>query len=66
MASKGVEPRCGLNVVDLRTGDVVHWVRIEGLVSELYDVVALPGVTRPAAVGLKTDEIQRLITIGGP
>jgi len=66
LASKGVEPRCGLNVVDLRTGDVVHWVRIEGLVSELYDVVALPGVTRPAAVGFKTDEIQRLITIGGP
>ena len=66
MASKGVEPRRGLNVVDLRTGDVVHWVRIEGLVSELYDVVALPGVTRPAAVGFKTDEIQRLITIGGP
>jgi len=66
LASKGVEPRRGLNVVDLRTGDVVHWVRIEGLVSELYDVVALPGVTRPAAVGFKTDEIQRLITIGGP
>ena len=37
-----VEPRCGLYVIDLKTGDVAHWLRIEGVVPELYDVVALP------------------------
>lgn len=61
---RGAEPRSGLQVIDLRNGDVVHWVRLEGMVSELYDVVALPGVVRPMALGFKTDEIQRLLTVG--
>jgi uncharacterized protein (TIGR03032 family) len=60
---RGAEPRCGLMVVDLRTGDTVHWVRIEGVVSELYDVVALPSVNRPMALGFKSDEIRRILTI---
>ena len=58
------EPRCGLFVVDLRTGDVPHWIRIEGVVTELYDVTALPGVRRPMVIGFKTDEIRRMISIG--
>ena len=66
LARRGAEPRCGLHVIDLRTGDVVQWVRIEGMVSELYDVVVLPGVARPMALGFKTDEIQRLLTLGAP
>lgn len=61
---KDAEPRCGLLVIDLRTGDIVHWLRIEGVVEELYDVVILSGVQRPMAVGFKTDEIRRVVTIG--
>ncbi len=64
LATRGAEPRCGLLVVDLRSGDAVHWLRLDGLVEELYDVVALPGVRRPMALGFQTDEIQRMITIG--
>jgi uncharacterized protein (TIGR03032 family) len=64
LAAHGASPRCGLYVIDLRSGDVVHWVRVEGMVSELYDVVVLPGVVRPMALGFKSDEIQRLLTIG--
>lgn len=64
LAAKGAEARCGLQVIDMRTGDVVHWVRLEGVVAELYDVVVLPGTTRPMAVGFKTDEIRRAISIG--
>ena len=60
------EARCGLLVVDLRSGDTVHWLRIEGVVEELYDVAMLPGVRRPMALGLKTDEIRRFITLGAP
>ncbi len=50
--------RCGLQVIDLASGDVVHWLRIEGAVAELYDVVALPGAKRPKALGFKTEEIR--------
>jgi len=64
LAAKGAEARCGLQVIDLRTGDALHWLRLEGMVSELYDVVVLPGAVRPMALGFKTDEIQRIISIG--
>lgn len=66
LQNRGAEPQCGLHVIDLRTGDTVHWVRLEGLVRELYDVAVLPGVVRPALFGFKTDEIQRTVSIGDP
>jgi uncharacterized protein (TIGR03032 family) len=64
LRAKDAEARCGLLVIDLRTGDIVHWLRLDGMVEELYDVVVLPGVQRPMALGFKTDEIRRVITIG--
>jgi len=66
LAEKGAEPRCGILVVDLQSGDAVHWLRIEGVVEELYDVAVLPGVRRPMALGFKTEEIRRVIRIGEP
>ncbi len=41
----------------------MHWLRIEGVVDELYDVAVLPNVKRPMAIGLKTDEIRRVLSI---
>jgi len=64
LTKRDAEARCGLYVIDLRTGDIVHWLRIEGIVSELYDVVCLPSVTRPMALGFKSDEIRRMISVG--
>jgi len=64
LAAKGGGPRCGLCVIDLRSGDIVEWVRLGGTVRELYDVVVLPGVVRPMAFGFKTDEVQRIVTMG--
>ncbi|MBD2314594.1 TIGR03032 family protein [Desertifilum sp. FACHB-1129] len=64
LQKRDAEARCGLQVIDLRTGDIVHWLRIEGVVEELYDVAALVGVRRPMALGFKTDEIRRFITVG--
>ena len=51
-------------IIDLRSGDVAHWVRVEGMVRELYDVAVLPGVTRPMALGFKSDDIQQIVAIG--
>jgi uncharacterized protein (TIGR03032 family) len=66
LQSKAVDARCGLAIVDLRTGDCVHSLRITGSVSELYDVQILSGIQRPMAIGLRTDEIRRVLTIGEP
>ena len=64
LADKGATPRCGLGVVDLRSGDLVHTLRIEGIINELYDVAVIPGVRRPMAIGFRSDEIRRTISIG--
>jgi uncharacterized protein (TIGR03032 family) len=64
LARRDAEPRCGLLIIDLNSGDVAHWIRVEGMVRELYDVAVLPEVRRPMALGLKSDEIQRIIAIG--
>jgi uncharacterized protein (TIGR03032 family) len=66
LARRQAEPRCGLQVIDLRSGDVVHWLRVGGMVHELYDVAVLPGVCRPMAFGFKTEEIRRTIAVGEP
>jgi len=64
LAARNAEPRCGLLIIDLRTGDTVHWLRLDGVVEELYDVAPMPGVRRPMALGFQSEEILRTITIG--
>jgi uncharacterized protein (TIGR03032 family) len=64
LKNKHTEPRCSLEVINLSTGDVAHTLRISGVVEELYDVVVLPGIVRPMAIGFVSDEIRTMITIG--
>ncbi len=63
LEAKKVQPRCGLQVINLNTGDVVHELRIEGVVEELYDVCILPGVKRPMAIGFMNEEIRRVLSL---
>ncbi|MEO1127592.1 MAG: TIGR03032 family protein, partial [Cyanobacteria bacterium J06639_16] len=65
LTAAGHTPQCGLMVIDLNTGQVIHWLRIEGVVEELFDVVVLPGVRRPQSLGFQSDEIERLVTFPG-
>ena len=62
LAQRDAEPRCGLQIVDLQTGESPHWVRIEGIVRELYDVAVVAGSVRPMAIGFKTDEVRRMVS----
>ena len=66
LKKRNAKPRCGLQVVDLDSGDAIHWVRIEGIVQELYDVAFLPGIIRPSAVGFKTKDVSHIITVEEP
>ncbi len=51
-------------MIDLNSGTVAHWLRLDGtLVTELYDAVVLPGVRQPMAVGFQTNEIERLLLL---
>ncbi len=51
LARRGVQPWCGVLVVDLRTGDIVASIRVEGVTTQLFDVVALPGIACPTLLG---------------
>jgi uncharacterized protein (TIGR03032 family) len=63
LAERKAPARTGLQVIDLACGDVVHWLRIEGSVEELYDVVVLPDAVRPKALGFKTEEIRHNVWV---
>jgi uncharacterized protein (TIGR03032 family) len=67
LKNRGAEPQCGLQVIDLRSGTIAHWLRLDGsLVTELYDAVVLPGVRQPMALGFKTNEIERVLLVDEP
>jgi hypothetical protein len=45
----------------------MHWLRISGVIEELYDVAVLPGIQRPMVIGLQSDEIRRVLSLApGP
>lgn len=60
---RNVAARRGILVVDLHTGDAVHWIRFEGRVGEIDDVITLPGARNPSLISFVSDEIRRLISI---
>ncbi|MFT4253512.1 MAG: TIGR03032 family protein [Caulobacter sp.] len=62
LASRDAEAWCGIMVVDLSSGDVVEWIRLEGHITELFDVAVLPGVKCPMSIGPASPEIQSLVT----
>ncbi|MCB1583540.1 MAG: TIGR03032 family protein [Xanthomonadales bacterium] len=63
LEGKKVQPRCALQVINLNTGDVVHELRIEGIVEELYDVCVLPQIKQPMAIGFANEEIRRVLSL---
>ena len=63
LKERDAEPRCGLAIIDLSSGGMTAWVRIEGIVRELYDVAVIPNVRYPSLIGFKTDEVKYVISI---
>ncbi len=59
------EAWCGLFIVNLRHGDIVEWVKLDGAIGELFDVAVLPGLRCPMSLGVGTIEIQNSITFVG-
>jgi uncharacterized protein (TIGR03032 family) len=63
LRKRKAKPKCGVMVVRLSTGDIEHWLEFGEGINELYDVVTLPNVRRPKALGFKTDEIRYTVNI---
>lgn len=58
LKAEGVSAQCAVCVVNLRTGDIEHRLEIGGVVTEIYDVNLLAGVTRPKVLGFRNEEIR--------
>jgi uncharacterized protein (TIGR03032 family) len=63
LSEKDAVARCGIVIVDIDSGNAVEWLRFEHTIDELYDVAALPGARAAEAIGFKSDDIQREITV---
>jgi len=62
LQDKDADAWCGIQFINLATGDVQHWIRLEGDITELFDVTFLHGVSNPMLVGMRGNEIRELIT----
>lgn len=62
LTKRDVDPWCGVQIISLTNGDVLHWIRFEGETSEIFDLCFLPNVRNPMMVGLRTPAIRELIT----
>lgn len=56
LESQGYYQHCGLLVFDLSARKLVQWLTIEGQVTELYDVIFLPGIRKPYTPGFREPE----------
>ncbi len=62
LEEKDSEAWCGVQIVDLRSGSVVEWVRLDGPVTELFDVAFLDDVKCPMALGQQSPENLSLVS----
>lgn len=63
LGDANLEAWCGVQVVDLETGDCVDWFRIKGDISEVYGIEALPDLISPRAYGSLSNEVVNIITV---
>lgn len=63
LTEAGSTARCAIHMIHLETGAIEHWLRVDGLVQELYDVKAMPGVVKPLLIGTQKDEIKTMLSI---
>lgn len=66
LEEKDADAWCGVQIISLLTGDVVQWVRFDGVIEELFDICVLNNVKNPLTLGLNSKEIRDFITIENP
>ncbi|MEN0000814.1 MAG: TIGR03032 family protein [Pseudomonadota bacterium] len=65
LKSADSEPWCGVQIIDLSKGSCVDWFRIDGAVTEIYDVEVIPNAVCPMALAPHSDEARNLVTYEG-
>lgn len=63
LASRREHLKCGVAVVDLRTGQTVALLEFQTAVEEIFDVQLLPGLRFPEVVGFQQERIQHTFVV---
>lgn len=66
LKEKNAAAWCGVQILSLSTGEVAQWLRLEGAITELFDICILSGVKNPITLGLQSPEIRNFITVEKP
>ncbi|ASK88300.1 TIGR03032 family protein [Sphingorhabdus sp. SMR4y] len=62
----GSDAWCGFQILSQADGTVKEWLRLEGAITELFDICVLPGVRNPITLGPNSVEIRDFLTVEPP
>jgi uncharacterized protein (TIGR03032 family) len=63
LAERRAELKCGVAVLDLRSGRIVAGLEFETAVEEIFDVQLLSGIRFPEIIGFQRDTVQHTFVI---
>ncbi len=63
LAERRNELKCGIGVVDLRSGQAVAFLEFQTAVEEIFDVQLLPGVRFPEVVGFQKETVHNTFIV---
>jgi uncharacterized protein (TIGR03032 family) len=64
LTKRGEKQTCGVFILNISTGELLHFIKISEDVQELYDVIFLPNTTTPKAFNLDSEEVRFILSIG--
>jgi uncharacterized protein (TIGR03032 family) len=65
LAERRDELKCGVAVVDLRSGQVVGLLEFQTAVEEIFDVQLLPGLRFPEVMAFQKEDIHHTFVVPG-
>ncbi|MBS0261380.1 MAG: TIGR03032 family protein, partial [Planctomycetes bacterium] len=63
LAERRQKLRCGVAVIDLRSGNTVAWLEFQSAVEEIFDVQLLYGIRFPEVLGFQKDALDHTFII---
>ena len=61
MKARGAGEWRGVQIVNLRNGDITDWLRFEGEITELFDVALIREIRCPRGLGPEAAELAELV-----
>ena len=59
----GVEPICGIHIVDLKSRKLLGVIKIKNNIEELFDLEIIPGKTSPNLIGFEDEMIDQTFVV---